>query len=1523
MVIICLVPATAYIMLSLPPIQARICSVGEQELSKLLNSPVSIERIYIAPFNRLTLRNVTIRDAQQDTALYVSRLGAGIDLSDLFFNDKIVITYAELIGLDARISKETHESPLNIQPIIDALKPKEKNKPPTLFDLRVNTIVIRKSCAKFDILSMPHDSTRLDKNHLAISDLKADIMLPRIKNDDFTVDIKRFALQEQSGFTLKDLKGHFNIASTGLATNDVNIILPNSKIMLADIDIKYNGWNELKNSFADIPFEVALSSGSHISPNDLCCIAPQLKEIDKRFDLECNVSGNLNALSINKFKISTPDDHIKINLSGQVDSLANIRNINVNIPSLTANASGTDITRIVASIKPLSSKNQKLINNLGAIAINGALKGNLKNASFIGDISTATGNINIDVDYTRASENSPIQLAGTVITPDINLQKLSGNENLGLLDSDINFDIAFNKNGYRKGNVGCSINNIDFKGYKYSDINASLQVDNNAYIGTLNIDDNNINIDATGDVILDKENSRFNLHADVKDVNFATLNIWEKHPDNRLSASIDANFSGINADNINGHCSVKNIKFIDKQKQGLIFDGITVETDNTSLPQYISVKSDVIEGKVEGSYNTATIIPTIKGILSHVFPILMATDDEHIEQLHASIEKISASRSNDFIYNFTLKDNEQLGKFFKTPVNIIYPISINGALSHSTHCLSFNINAPYLQQKDKLIKNTALHLNIDGINKQSQLYATTIFPTKKGPMSLLIDCNGQNDRIDSDISWDVQRERTFKGEVNFSTAFERDEENNLLTGIDINPSQLIFNDTTWVVNPAKIDIAGKYVAVNGFDVRSDDQFITMSGVASEQPGDSICLQLLNINLDYVFETLAINNVMFGGTASGTFYAYDIFSKTPRAQTPGLNVKNLSYNYATLGDAVILSQWKPEDKAITIDADISQSNGRKSQINGAIFPLNDSLDFNFNADKINIKFMKPFMQAFTSEIDGCASGKARLWGNFKYIDMTGDIFAEDLKLKLDFTNTYYYATDSIHLSPGYISFSDVPLKDDYGNSAKLSGWLKHECFKRPVFEFAVTDANNILCYDVTEKTSPIWYGRIFGYGSAFVTGHPGYVGINVNMSTAPNSTFTFVLSDSQEANEYSFLTFRDKDTLIPKSKPKTKAVTDTIPDIVKELEARIASSQSSSPSVYNMNIQVDVNPNAQMNLIMDPVGGDRIRANGSGNIRMEYDSANENLKMFGTYTLEKGNYNFTLQDIIIKEFSIRNGSSIAFQGDPYAAQLDIEAIYSVNANLSDLDESFLQDKDLNRTNVPVHALLRANGDMRQPEISFDLEFPTLTQDTYRKVKSIVSTEDMMNRQIIYLLALSRFYTPDYMESTTKGSELVSVASSTISSQLSSILGQLSDNWSIAPNVRSDRGDFSDVEVDLALSSTLLNNRLLFNGNFGYRDKTLNNNTFVGDFDIEYLLNKSGHIRLKAYNRYNDQNFYLKTASTTQGVGIVYRRDFDNIFSFMRPFLKKKKEKDDKKARIEEGNKVATDSIVNQPQTINHD
>lgn len=320
--------------------------------------------------------------------------------------------------------------------------------------------------------------------------------------------------------------------------------------------------------------------------------------------------------------------------------------------------------------------------------------------------------------------------------------------------------------------------------------------------------------------------------------------------------------------------------------------------------------------------------------------------------------------------------------------------------------------------------------------------------------------------------------------------------------------------------------------------------------------------------------------------------------------------------------------------------------------------------------------------------------------------------------------------------------------------------------------------------------------------------------------------------------------------------------------------------------------------------MDPVAGDKITARGNGAIQVDYETDTDEMQMFGKYTLDEGNYNFSLQDLILRDFKIRQGSSISFNGDPLNANLDIAASYRANTNLSDLDKSFATDRELARTNVPVDAILMVKGEMTHPDITFDIELPTLTQDVVRKVKSIISTDDMMSRQIIYLLALNRFYTPEYMGASGNGGELAAVASTTLSSQLSNMIGQLTDKFTVAPTFRSDKGDFSDLEFDVALSSRLLNNRLLVNGNFGYRDRSTSQTTFVGDFDIEYLLSRNGNLRLKAYNHFNDQNYYLRQALTTQGLGVVYRRDFDNPFSFLR--RKKKNAADSVKNVIESVN-----------------
>ena len=487
---------------------------------------------------------------------------------------------------------------------------------------------------------------------------------------------------------------------------------------------------------------------------------------------------------------------------------------------------------------------------------------------------------------------------------------------------------------------------------------------------------------------------------------------------------------------------------------------------------------------------------------------------------------------------------------------------------------------------------------------------------------------------------------------------------------------------------------------------------------SKNPADELALSIKDIDLDYIFETLNISNVQFGGRATGTFLASNLFTGAPRLETPDLKVKNIKYNGALMGDADIESHWDNENQSVAINADISQHNGLHSLINGAIFPKQDSLYFDFNAHKANVEFMKPFMSAFTSDVRGQVSGHAVLLGNFHTIDLYGDIYADDIKFKLDFSNVVYSCSDSVHMTPGNIRFSNVKIHDRDNHEATMSGWVKHDHFHNPTFNFAITGARDLLCYDTNASINPVWYGTVYGNGSAFVTGEPGMVSVKVNMESAPRSKFTFVLSDSEEAQAYNFITYRDRDQLNHPVDTASEQPADTVPDIVKLLTQKIAQEQKPSlPTEYKIDLQGDITPDMQMVLVMDPVSGDKIKATGRGNLRMAYDNSDQQLEMYGKYVLEKGSYNFTLQDIIIKDFTIQSGSAISFQGDPYKAILDIKAYYALNANIKDLDESFADDRELNRTNVPVHAVLMAKGVISQPDISFSLEFPTLTTEAW--------------------------------------------------------------------------------------------------------------------------------------------------------------------------------------------------------------
>lgn len=1500
--LIIVLPMAIFVVASLPQVQQKLCKVSETELSKLLGTEVDIDHVKITPFNHITVGGVTIKDDNDKDALNVKTIAAGIDLYEFFKNDKIVITHAAIIGLDARLYKNSPEAQLNIQGIIDHLQPKDKNKPPTQFDLRINTVVIRESQASFDILSEPTLANRFDKNHIKVSDFNADVYLPQLKNNDFIFNIKRLQAKEQSGINLTSLTGDFHITSDVIKVGGLSIALNNSSLAFGDINL---ATNELKN----IPLNISLQKGSHINLSDLAPFVPAFKNADHQFNLDFSFNGNLNNLSINSFNITHNSKDINISTTGNISGVKQPQLMNINLPSLSVKTNASDLGALLTSINAIKPQIGNKIAQLGNVNLNAQFNGKPLDAHLIGDISSGMGNVNLDVNYSLAPTVKSTNLYGIINTTNLNIGQLI-NPQFGTTTATIDFDANLSPKS-RTIKVETDIDHIDYNNYSYNDIMASGQLINDELSTFLTINDSCLQVELTGNANLNKESPTASINLAIPRFDLYKTSFAKDYC--LVRANIDADIKGFDINTADGNILIRDICFANRPDEFLSIDHINLHTQNSSYPQKIEISSNIINASVEGSYSFNTLVPAIKAMLSNAFPVIIGNESQIAQT--STIDSI-AIKPNDFLYNITINSDNKVLSYFNPKLRFFSPITINGEMNQSSQRFDLATYIPYFAKGKKLYENTYLLVDIDKQFDKCQLVAHSDFPTKHGMMPVDISCNGVDNRLDTYVNWKINRKERFEGALDLSTLFSRNEDNSLAVNLDINPSQLVFNDSVWTINQAHIEYADKNITVENFDARHADQFITLSGKASPSPTDSLCLNLRNVNLDYIFQTLAINQVNIGGDATGTFYARNLFSKNPIAYTPLLKVEDISYNGAVFGDADLVSYWDNDLGAVHIDAVIFQPDIKDSYINCEIYPIKEALDLRFDVNKVDASFMEPFLSAFASNISGKASGKARLFGPFKHINLEGDVLAEDLTMHIDYTNVTYTTTDSVHFRPGLIKMSDITLYDPSGNTATLNGELRHNYFKDAEFEFNITNTKNFLCYDVKESPTDTWFGHINGNGFARIEGKPGVVNISVEMKSAPKSTFTFVISDTQNAYDYNFLTFRDKNSI---GKEKTITPIGDIPIEVTRFKEQMKKVEEESSSEFNLDIIVDVTPDAQISLVMDPVGGDKIKGVGNGQLKLHYGSANEDVKMYGTYEIDKGSYNFTLQDIIIKDFKIRDNSKISFDGDPMAAKLDISAVYPVKANLSDLDQSFLEDKSINNTNVPIDVVFDIRGIMTQPDINYKLEFPSFANskgDIESKVNSIVSTEEMMKRQCLYLLALNRFYTPEYM-TTTSGNELFSVASSTISSQLSSMLGQLSENWTISPNLRSDLGDFSDVEVDVALSSTLLNNRLRLNGNFGYRDKSLNTNQFIGDFDLEYLLNPRGSWRLKAYNRFNDQNYYIKTATTTQGVGIMYRQDFDNMFNFLK---RSKKEENNTKTTKENfieipADTIPTDSIKN--------
>jgi hypothetical protein len=487
----------------------------------------------------------------------------------------------------------------------------------------------------------------------------------------------------------------------------------------------------------------------------------------------------------------------------------------------------------------------------------------------------------------------------------------------------------------------------------------------------------------------------------------------------------------------------------------------------------------------------------------------------------------------------------------------------------------------------------------------------------------------------------------------------------------------------------------------------------------------------------------------------------------------------------------------------------------------------------------------------------------MFGPMKTIGFEGDVFADKAQLTIGMLRTTYFFNDTIHLTRKMINIDNIRIYDEEKNQGRLNGKIRHDgLFKEMKYSVNI-QANEILAMNTSSVDNDYFFGKAYATGTVKIFGDEKEANIQVNAVSKPGTKGSIQMGGASTALDNSFITFVNPNA---NANSQEKKATNNISDFNVKVD-----------------LQLEVTPDAAMELIVDPRAGDIISGRGSGNLRVQFDTFSD-IKLYGTYTIDEGYYLFTLQTVIRKEFKIDSGSTISWTGDPFGAKVDIRALYSLSASLSDLTDEI--GSSTNRGNVPVDCVLSLKDDLMKPNIKFEIELPSSDEGVKQNVRSIINTEEMMNRQIAYLLVLSKFYTPvksNNVNSNNGWDETISFATTTLSSHLNNWVQKSfnTNNFSIGIDWQKSQTYNDEIKAQLNYQP---NKRIIINGNIGYRNDNIatstNSNKLIGDFDFEYLLFESGKLRFKGYSHTVDRA-QLKEAKSTQGLGVAYKEDFDSV------------------------------------------
>ena len=1441
-------------------IQTYLTSVVTKKISANLDAKISIDEVAVTFVNRLVLKNIYVEDQNGDTLLFAEKIK--LSLKKYSKRNK-EMEFSRLSIEDAYIHFNIDTSGvLNLRFITDQLIKKDK-KDSTRFSIGINNVELVNS--RFHYSREGRNIVTRGVNYADMDMRGMNFKLEdfELSGDTLSYTIKKLSLREKSGLTINEFSSNMSFSGRHMDFDNVSLLTPHSTLSADFLKLSffdYKDFSDFVNLVGiDFHFDPSL-----ISFSDISYFATNLEGYDEELSFSGYLKGQISNLKGTDLLLSY-NDHTRLKANFTMYGLPDIKSAFMNYDFTSFETNSEDLRNLKI---PGRDKNKRLkipqsIAELGTIKYSGKFTGYLDDFVAYGTFKTSLGEFSSDILLKPDTANT-LYFQGRLKTKNFFLGKFIKQDSLvGRITMNANINGYTSKTGLYAKMDGL-IDSLELNRYNYKNIDLTGTLTDKVFDGSFNITDPNIKMEFLGKVNFSNENPEFAFTADVSRARPYYLNLGNTDPGYFASFLLETNFTGKTIDQLNGEIRIVNSLFRKKDDQLQIYN-LSLQAINTPGSNSIRINSDVMDVDIKGRYQFSSLPSSFKNLAAFYLPSL----EEKATGVEAKTDK------NNFDFSIRLKNIHPLIAFFLPGYYMGNNSEISGHYKPEEKDVSLNVNTTLFVFKGNEWKNLSIKSKSD--KETVNLLSTSsslVLSNKMVIDSLVITSKLKKDTARISLDWDSNSKPLYQGRINAVASLQRNlQSRNPIIGVQFDPSEIFFNDTLWHISESKVSIDTSSIAIDSFTIFNQSQNFLVYGTVSENSDDALRFSFNDMNLTTLNLFTRKFKMQLDGRLSGQASIKDPFHNITFLSD--LQMKDLFINGENLGEGELLANWNNSLKKIHIKGFLGRGLVPAIKIEGDFSPQTKSMNFTGDMDKLKLNMFQPYAAFLVSDLKGIATGQLTLTGTTKQPEMNGSLRLMKTSLIVNYLQTRYNFSNDVKIVHNNVILKNFEAFDEKGNKAVAQGTITSKYFKDFNLDVKV-ETNNFAFLNTTEKDNPLFYGRIFAGGIIRISGPTDNLSMNITARSERNSVFFIPLYATEEVAVRNFIDWVDPFA-------SANGTAETRP----RYEVKMKGMQ--------MSFNLEVTPDAEVQLIFDPKVGDIIKGRGTGSLKILINTLGK-FEIYGDIDIEQGDYLFTLQNVINKKFVVEKGGRISWNGDPSDANIDLTAIYGLKTTISALDPD--PEQQTSRKRIPVECVINMSGKLMNPTIEPDIMLPGADQQTQNIVKNSINTDEEMMKQFVSLLVMNNFYSQQGFTQGSSGGTSSNVAGVTtselLSNQLSSWLSQISNDFDIGVNYRPGDQITSD-ELQVALSTQILNDRISISGNLdvGGNETTTssatNTNNIVGDFDINFKITEKLHV--KAFNRAND-NLLFQTSPYTQGVGFFYREYFNNLNEWASRFKKNK-------------------------------